>query len=94
MIVRRPLPALLVLFLLLALPSLSFNCNLETSSITYDLTPLDGLRHASKNTPTPPTTSEAKVSMRLCSELEKHDDVPDEDQVGQHDPPQFMSDTG
>ena len=42
----------------------------------------------------PPTTSEAKVSMRLCSELEKHDDVPDEDQVGLHDPLQFIPDTG
>ncbi|WWC95211.1 hypothetical protein V866_002069 [Kwoniella sp. B9012] len=60
----------------------SFQCSLTASSIPYDLSPLRGLRQVSKDTPTPPTTSEAKVRMELCSPegIGREDGVADEDQ--------------
>lgn len=62
----------------------AFDCSITASSISYDLSPLTGLRTASKDSSTPPTTSEAKVSMNLCAAegLGKEDGVADEDQVG------------
>ncbi|XAO27439.1 hypothetical protein I312_106293 [Cryptococcus bacillisporus CA1280] len=60
----------------------AFDCSLTASSISYDISPLTGLRTASKDSSTPPTTSEAKVSMNLCAAegLGKEDGVADEDQ--------------
>ena len=62
---------------------IAFTCDLKSQTIQYDLSPLSGTRRTSKNTQTPPTTSEAKVRMRMCSEIERLEGVPDEDQVGQ-----------
>lgn len=79
-----PLSALLTASLL-ALPIQPFSCALTSSSITYDLTPLSDLRTVSKNTPTPPTTSTAKVRITLCSEQgvpPEQVDGPEEDEVG------------
>ncbi|WVQ84562.1 hypothetical protein IAT38_006716 [Cryptococcus sp. DSM 104549] len=61
----------------------SFECSLTASSIPYDLSPLKGYRSAAKDTHTPPTTSEAKVELELCSPegLKKEDGVADEDQA-------------
>ncbi|OXB35313.1 hypothetical protein J007_04980 [Cryptococcus neoformans] len=60
----------------------AFDCSITVSSISYDISPLAGLRTASKDSSTPPTTSEVKVSMDLCAGegLGKEDGVADEDQ--------------
>ena len=82
MIARRRTVFAVVALLLSGLSSVeAFSCNIQSQSVEYDLHPLSGTRHASKNTETPPTTSEAKVSMRLCHEIERLEGVPDEDQV-------------
>lgn len=62
----------------------AFDCSITAFSISYDISPLAGLRTASKDSSTPPTTSEVKVSMNLCGGegLGKEDGVADEDQVG------------
>ncbi|WVW86329.1 hypothetical protein I302_108371 [Kwoniella bestiolae CBS 10118] len=72
---------LLASILLLPLVT-AFSCSLTASSIPYDISPLSGLREVSKDTPTPPTTSEAKVRMELCNPegIGKQDGVADEDQ--------------
>ncbi|KIR59273.1 hypothetical protein I314_04788 [Cryptococcus bacillisporus CA1873] len=74
----RPMLTFLAFLPLIA----AFDCSLTASSISYDISPLTGLRTASKDSSTPPTTSEAKVSMNLCAAegLGKEDDVADEDQ--------------
>ncbi|WWC72168.1 uncharacterized protein I206_106128 [Kwoniella pini CBS 10737] len=59
-----------------------FSCSLTASSIPYDISPLAGLRQVSKDTPTPPTTTEARVKMDLCGPegIGKEDGMADEDQ--------------
>ncbi|WWC91871.1 uncharacterized protein L201_006818 [Kwoniella dendrophila CBS 6074] len=77
---RHPIHLLSAIFLLpLVTP---FSCSLTASSIPYDLSPLQGIREVSKDTATPPTTSEAKVKMELCEPdgIGKEDGVADEDQ--------------
>ena len=90
----RSRPLLLLPFLLLALPAFPFSCNVVANDIKYDLSPLSGPRSASRNTQTPPTTSEARVLMDLCSDqgIKKEEKVADEDQVGR--PVQHSSPTG
>ncbi|WRT70075.1 uncharacterized protein IL334_007069 [Kwoniella shivajii] len=72
-----------ILSAILLLPLVTpFSCSLTASSIPYDLSPLKGIREDSKDTSTPPTTSEAKVRMELCDPdgIGKDDAVSDEDQ--------------
>ncbi len=83
-----PLLALLLLTLFPG-PTLAFDCRptLPASSgrakQAFDLTPLDGLRSAHKETDTPPTRSRATVRMRLCGEegVGRDEQLADEDQV-------------
>ncbi|KAK4689223.1 autophagy-related protein 27, partial [Tremellales sp. Uapishka_1] len=77
----RPVLPLLPL-ILLATSVHSFSCITTVQTIPYKLTPLAGVRTVSKDTPTPPTTSEAKVQLGLCSEdgMPHNDDLTDEDQ--------------
>ncbi|OCF43670.1 hypothetical protein I317_02420 [Kwoniella heveanensis CBS 569] len=73
----------LTLVTLTALPLVpAYQCAFTVSDIPYDINPLSGVREVSKETPTPPTTSEAVVKMELCGSegLGKEDGVADEDQ--------------
>lgn len=67
-----------------ALPVKPFECIFDVASASYDLTPLAGLRTTTKENQTPPTTSEARVTLELCGQsgIPKEDGVSDEDQVG------------
>jgi hypothetical protein len=53
------------------------------TTVHFDLEPLSGLHTASKQTETPPTTNEARVSMTLCGDdvLPIDDKIAEEDQV-------------
>jgi len=70
---------------MLTVPVRSFDCAFELGPISYDLSPLAGVRTATKETQTPPTTSEARVTLDLCSKsgVPKEEGVSDEDQVCQ-----------
>ncbi|ODN94851.1 hypothetical protein L198_04999 [Cryptococcus wingfieldii CBS 7118] len=74
----RPLLPLLASLSLAA----AFDCALSPGSIPFDLHPLAGIRTASKQSDTPPTTSEAKVSLDLCNPegLQREEGLSDEDQ--------------
>ena len=77
--------ALLALWVL-QVPIRAFDCVFQVESASYDLSALAGLRTATKENQTPPTTSEAKVALDLCggSGIPKEDGVSEEDQV-RHD---------
>ncbi len=86
------LPSLTLLLSLLSttLAATSFDCKLtipsgdrSKSSQYFDLTTLEGLRSALKETDTPPTKSEAKVTMALCGDdgIGSDDALSEEDQV-------------
>ena len=77
----------LITSLLFTSPVYSFSCSVSTQNITYDLSPLTGLRTANRRTPTPPTTSEAIVRMDLCRNSgvpPEYGGIPEEDEVGHH----------
>ncbi|WVR09557.1 hypothetical protein IAU60_006626 [Kwoniella sp. DSM 27419] len=76
---RRPF-AILATAVLLPITA-AFSCSLTSSDIPYDLNALSGTKVLSKESQTPPTTSEAKVSMELCGNdgLGPEDGIPDED---------------
>lgn len=83
----RPVIALLLLpYLVVA----TFDCKLSLPSagknkkdIRFDLSSLGGERTAAKETSTPPTTSEARIRMKLCGDegLPLDDSLSEEDQV-------------
>ncbi|GFZ50969.1 hypothetical protein JCM24511_08727 [Saitozyma sp. JCM 24511] len=74
---RRGLPAFLLCLPLAA----AWTCDLTASSISYDLSPLSGLRRTGRDSSTPPSTSQARVELDLCGEgIGVEEGVPEEDQ--------------
>ena len=74
----------LLTIVLLALPTYPFSCAITVSSISYDLSPLNGLRQVARRIPTPPTESETVVRMDLCSDegvQPEPEGYPDQDEV-------------
>lgn len=64
-------------------PSFDLKDRKGETTVHYNLEPLSGLHTASKQTETPPTTNEARVSMTLCGDdvLAIDDKIAEEDQV-------------
>ena len=65
----------------------AFECAFTANGVSYDLTPLGGVRSASSRTDTPPTQSEARLRMDLCGDgVGREDGLADEDQVHSRKP--------